>query len=126
MNNRLMKGYEIFIKRTEDNDFIGTYTLKEDKDNYKDIDSMEPNEMEFVREYRAINDRIDDEHALFIAYDEEDKKYFVSIQEKFITGEYNDHIVWNHIIVSKKKNLLDALNRLDEKVQTKLERSFSK
>ena len=126
MNNRLMNGYEIFIKRTEENDLIGTYTLKEDKDNYKDIDSMEPNEMEFVREYKAINDRVDDEHALFITYDEEDKKYFTSIQEKFMTGEYNDNIIWSHIIVSKKKNLLDALNRLDEKVQTKVEGSFSK
>ena len=34
-------------------------------------------------------------------------------------GEYNDVMTWNNIIVSKKHELEDSLNRLNQKIEIK-------
>ena len=75
--------------------------------------------MRFVNNYNFINKSISDVNALFISFDKEENKFFVSLQEKATMGEYNDVMTWNNIIVSKKHELEDALNRLNQKIEIK-------
>ncbi len=107
-------------------DWIGTLTLKGEGTDYKDIDPVEPGDMEFIKEYSFIYDMLRDGYALFVSYQKEEDEFFVSIREKVITGEYQDIVTWNHIIVSQKKKLSDSFRRLNEKIQDKIEGSVLK
>ena len=75
--------------------------------------------MHFINNYNFISKNLSDINALFISFDKEENKFFVSLQEKATMGEYNDVITWNNIIVSKKHELEDALNRLNQKMEIK-------
>lgn len=123
MYNKIESGYDLFIRITEDCDWIGTLTLKGEGADYKDIDPVEPGDMDFIKEYSFIYDMLRDGYALFVSYHKEEDEFFVSIREKVITGEYQDIVNWNHIIVSQKKKLSDAFRRLNEKIQDKIEGS---
>lgn len=126
MYDKIKDGYDLFIKKSKNNSLIGTLTLKEGENDYKDIDLVETVDMKFLEKYKYISNILDEEHALFVSYHPQNHNFFVSIREKAPTGEYHDMVTWNHIIVSQKKELSDAFNRLEEKVQNKEEGSFSK
>lgn len=123
MYNKIKEGYNLFIRKTENKELIGTLTLKEN-DSFKCIEQLEFLEMEFIMDYKTITDNLDQEHALFITYDIAQQQLLASIQEKTNIGEYNDIITWNNIIISKNSDLLELLHELDKKIQTKLEGSF--
>lgn len=119
MNKKIKDGYNLFIKKNSEGDLVGTLTLKESENDYKDIVHLELSDMRFVNNYNFINKSISDVNALFISFDKEENKFFVSLQEKATMGEYNDVMTWNNIIVSKKHELEDALNRLNQKIEIK-------
>lgn len=119
MNKKIKDGYNLFIKKNSEGDLVGTLTLKESENDYKDIVHLELSDMRFVNNYNFINKSISDANALFISFDKEENKFFVSLQEKATMGEYNDVMTWNNIIVSKKHELEDALNRLNQKIEIK-------
>lgn len=119
MNKKIKDGYNLFIKKNSEGDLVGTLTLKESENDYKDIVHLELSDMHFVNNYNFINKSISDVNALFISFDKEENKFFVSLQEKAAMGEYNDVMTWNNIIVSKKHELEDALNRLNQKIEIK-------
>lgn len=126
MFNKVKRGYELFIRKTEENSLIGSVTLKNKKGELVDIDPVEDSEMEFLDQYPSILDAIGEEYAFFMLYQIEEDQFFVSMKRKDITGLYQNEVIWNHDIVSKNKDLSVALNSLTEKVQNKKERSFSK
>ena len=119
MNKKIKDGYNLFIKKNSEGDLVGTLTLKESENDYKDIVHLVLSDMSFVNNYNFINKSISDVNALFISFDKEENKFFVSLQEKATMGEYNDVMTWNNIIVSKKHELEDALNRLNQKIEIK-------
>ena len=119
MNKKIKDGYNLFIKKNSEGDLVGTLTLKESENDYKDIVHLELSDMCFVNNYNFINKSISDVNALFISFDKEENKVFVSLQEKATMGEYNDVMTWNNIIVSKKHELEDSLNRLNQKIEIK-------
>ena len=119
MNKKIKDGYNLFIKKNSEGDLVGTLTLKESENDYKDIVHLELSDMRFVNNYNFINKSISDVNALFISFDKEENKFFVSLQEKATMGEYNDVMTWNNIIVSKKHELEDTLNRLNQKIEIK-------
>lgn len=119
MNKKIKDGYNLFIKKNSEGDLVGTLTLKESENDYKDIVHLELSDMRFVNNYNFINKSISDVNALFISFDKEENKFFVSLQEKATMGEYNDVMTWNNIIVSKKHELEDSLNRLNQKIKIK-------
>ncbi len=119
MNKKIKDGYNLFIKKNSEGDLVGTLTLKESENDYKDIVHLELSDMRFVNNYNFINKSISDVNALFISFDKEENKFFVSLQEKATMGEYNDVMTWNNIIVSKKHELEDSLNRLNQKIEIK-------
>ena len=119
MNKKIKDGYNLFIKKNSEGDLVGTLTLKESENDYKDIVHPELSDMCFVNNYNFINKSISDVNALFISFDKEENKFFVSLQEKATMGEYNDVMTWNNIIVSKKHELEDSLNRLNQKIEIK-------
>ena len=119
MNKKIKDGYNLFIKKNSEGVLVGTLTLKESENDYKDIVHLELSDMRFVNNYNFINKSISDVNALFISFDKEENKFFVSLQEKATMGEYNDVMTWNNIIVSKKHELEDALNRLNQKIEIK-------
>lgn len=126
MYNKIESGYDLFIRIAEDRDWIGTLTLKGEGTDYKDIDPVEKSDMEFIKEYSFIHDMLHEGYALFVSYHKDENEFFVSIREKVVTGEYQDIVNWNHVIVSQKRNLSDAFHRLNEKIQDKIEGSFFK
>ena len=119
MNKKIKDGYNLFIKKNSEGDLVGTLTLKESENDYKDIVHLELSDMRFVNNYNFINKSISDVNALFISFDKEENRFFVSLQEKATMGEYNDVMTWNNIIVSKKHELEDSLNRLNQKIEIK-------
>lgn len=119
MNKKIKEGYNLFIRKNSEGDLVGTLTLKESENDYKDIVHLELSDMHFVNNYNFINKSISDVNALFISFDKKENKFFVSLQEKATMGEYNDVMTWNNIIVSKKYKLDDALNRLNQKMEIK-------
>ena len=125
MFDKIKRGYELFIRRTEENHLIGSVTLKNKKRELVDIDPVEDSEMEFLDQYPLIKESIG-EDAFFMLYQMEKDQFFVSMKRKDITGPYQNTVIWNHDIVSENKDLSLALNSLAEKVQNKKERSFSK
>lgn len=119
MNKKIKEGYNLFIRKNSESNLVGTLTLKESENNYKDIVQLELSDMHFINNYNFISKNLSDINALFISFDKEENKFFVSLQEKATMGEYNDVITWNNIIVSKKHELEDALNRLNQKIEIK-------
>lgn len=119
MNKKIKEGYNLFIRKNSESNLVGTLTLKESENNYKDIVQLELSDMHFINNYNFISKNLSDINALFISFDKEENKFFVSLQEKATMGEYNDVITWNNIIVSKKHELEDALNRLNQKMEIK-------
>lgn len=119
MNKKIKDGYNLFIRKNSKRDLVGTLTLKESENNYKDIIQLELDDMNFIGNYNFINKNLSDENALFISFDKAENKYFVSFQEKATMGEYNDVVTWNNVIVSKKYELDDALDRLNQKIKIK-------
>lgn len=119
MNKKIKEGYNLFIRKNSESNLVGTLTLKESENNYKDIVQLELFDMHFINNYNFISKNLSDINALFISFDKEENKFFVSLQEKATMGEYNDVITWNNIIVSKKHELEDALNRLNQKMEIK-------
>lgn len=126
MFDKIKRGYELFIRRTKENQLIGAVTLKNKKGELADIDPVEDSEMEFLDQYPSIKEIIGEEYAFFMLYQIEKDQFFVSMKRKDITGPYQNEVIWNHDIISKNKDLSLALNSLAEKVQDKKERSFSK
>ncbi len=121
MENKLKEGYNLFIKRDENNNLVGVLSLKENDENYTDIIQLEIEQLESLRDYATVYNQISEDFALFISYHPTENEYFVSIQKKENGGEYNDQIIWNNIVVSTKTDLSVALHRLEEKIHTKLE-----
>ncbi len=119
MNKKIKEGYNLFIRKNSESNLVGTLTLKESENNYKDIVQLELSDMHFINNYNFISKNLSDINALFISFDRVENKFFVSLQEKATMGEYNDVITWNNIIVSKKYKLDDALNRLNQKIEIK-------
>ena len=119
MNKKIKEGYNLFIRKNSESNLVGTLTLKESENNYKDIVQLELSDMHFINNYNFISKNLSDINALFISFDRVENKFFVSLQEKATMGEYNDVITWNNIIVSKKHELEDALNRLNQKIEIK-------
>ena len=69
MNKKIKDGYNLFIKKNSEGDLVGTLTLKESENDYKDIVHLELSDMRFVNNYNFINKSISDANALFISFD---------------------------------------------------------
>ena len=69
MNKKIKDGYNLFIKKNSEGDLVGTLTLKESENDYKDIVHLELSDMRFVNNYNFINKSISDVNALFISFD---------------------------------------------------------
>ena len=116
MEDIIKQGYQLFIKRQENGELIGSFTLKDEK-NYKDIDAAEKDQMQFLTKYPMITETLDSSHSLSIIYLTESCEFLVSIQEQFLIGEYQDQIIWEDQLVNQNENLDEALNQLNEQIK---------
>lgn len=123
MEDIIKSGYQLFIKRQENGELIGTLTLKDDN-NYKDIDEVENREMKFIEKYPLIEKTVDYNHALSVVFLPNTNEFLVSIKSQTLIGEYQDQIIWENMLDNKNKNLDLALYKLNEKLNNKLEGSL--
>ncbi len=121
MEDKIINGYNLFIRKNNQNKLIGSLSEKDETNNYIDIEQLDEANLNFIKDYPNLYDCLSSEKALFITYLMNEKEFFVTIKNKMMIGEYNDNLVWNDIITSTSESLSDALHKLAEKVDNKLE-----